>query len=550
MEKLAISTGDNYINSDRLRKSFGELTKEIGFSAATLGGDMLVSMTNLTERLGMSVEEATSLTTLLRLNGKNTQDQEATLGRQVSLYNTQNRLTFNAGKIAKDIASTSKAIMMNLNKNPQAIAAAVLEANKLGLSMSQLETVSSSLLDFESSINSELEARLLSGKELNLARARELSMTGDMGGLAKELANQEAVTSAFKTKNVIAQTSIAQILGISREELAKMVMQQQFLALGAEGFKSEWGETSLAQQESLALGDKFTAVMDKLKTVLVAMLTPLSPLLDALSWLLSSKLAPWFMGAAMAGLMLSGVLLKIGKGIKSLGSSVLGGVGGGTRGGGLGGALNSLGNVNWKSLAGGAVVMLAFAGSIWIFSKAMQNLEGIDLGKIAGTLGAFTLCVAAIMGVMSLLAESGVAEVAILTLGGTALAFMGFGYAVKLAGEGIKMVGEGFNTVISSITSIGLTDIANILSMASAITTLAVAVGTLNEKGPVNLGINTNTAGTATASGTTKPPPTSESSILSSKLDELIKAVRQGHDIYIDGNKLQAALHMGSHKSS
>ena len=53
------------------------------------------------------------------------------------------------------------------------------------------------LLNFEQSINAELEAELLTGKQLNLERARAAALNNDMATLAEELKKQNVDLASF-----------------------------------------------------------------------------------------------------------------------------------------------------------------------------------------------------------------------------------------------------------------------------------------------------------------------------------------------------------------
>ena len=56
--------------------------------------------------------------------------------------------------------------------SPKEIAKAVTQAKLLGAEIKDIADASKQLLQFESSIEAELEAELLTGKQLNLERAR------------------------------------------------------------------------------------------------------------------------------------------------------------------------------------------------------------------------------------------------------------------------------------------------------------------------------------------------------------------------------------------
>ena len=71
--------------------------------------------------------------------------------------------------------------------------------------MEHAAAMSSSLLDFESSIQNELQAELLLGQDINLESARALALQGDQIGAAKEVLKNESILKAFKEGNVIQQ---------------------------------------------------------------------------------------------------------------------------------------------------------------------------------------------------------------------------------------------------------------------------------------------------------------------------------------------------------
>ncbi len=57
----------------------------------------------------------------------------------------------------------------------QELSKALTTSKALGIEMSTIEGISESLLNFESSIEKELEAELLLGKNINLEKARQAS---------------------------------------------------------------------------------------------------------------------------------------------------------------------------------------------------------------------------------------------------------------------------------------------------------------------------------------------------------------------------------------
>ena len=97
----------------------------------------------------------------------------------------------------KSIKDVSAATTLSLGKNPRLISDAVTTAKSLGFELSKIEQISSSLLQFESSIEAELEAELLLGKNINLEKARQFALDNNLAGVAREIAKEAGTAAEF-----------------------------------------------------------------------------------------------------------------------------------------------------------------------------------------------------------------------------------------------------------------------------------------------------------------------------------------------------------------
>ena len=289
LEQQARNTHDVFINSDRLRKSHLAISEQLGFNVSMLGNQILNTYTHLTENLGMSVEHATTLTTLMRMNGKNTELQMKSMDKTVQSFSKQNKIGMNVKQVYSDIASFSKAVLLNIGRSPKEAALLSMTLRKVKLEMGDLESIMSNLVEFESSIQNEIEARLLTGDRLELSRARELALMNDYRGVAENITKQEAVRQAFINKNRIAQQSVAKAIGVSVDKLGEMYYQQELLRLGAPGFKNVYGDLTYQSTKALDTSQKFKEMVDKVKLSFQALLLPLEPVVN-----LVGKLADWF----------------------------------------------------------------------------------------------------------------------------------------------------------------------------------------------------------------------------------------------------------------
>ena len=87
-------------------------------------------------------------------------------------------------KIQEGIGKISNANALSAKNNTKELTNQVFQAKLLGLEQSKVNDIAGGLLDFESSIQSEMEAELLTGKQLNLEKARTAALNNDMATVA------------------------------------------------------------------------------------------------------------------------------------------------------------------------------------------------------------------------------------------------------------------------------------------------------------------------------------------------------------------------------
>ena len=124
--------------------------------------------------------------------------------------------------VLQDIANNTEMFAQFAKDGGQNIGEAAIKARQLGVSLDTVSKISDSVLDFQSSIDNELKASLLTGKQLNLNRARELAMMGDMAGLQDEIVKQIGTEEELQRMNVIQRKALAGALGITVSELNRL----------------------------------------------------------------------------------------------------------------------------------------------------------------------------------------------------------------------------------------------------------------------------------------------------------------------------------------
>jgi hypothetical protein len=191
--------------------------------------EMIEAQIILTKNIGLSKEEAFGVQEAFANSNIEADKGIDIVNNQLAAFANQNKLLSTGKAVFNDIAKTSKLIQINFNGNLGALAKTTLEAKKLGLTLDQVSKIGSSLLNFEESISSELEAELLTGMNINLEKARSYALNHDIAGLAQEITNQGITQEKFTKMNVIQQEAIAKSLGMSAEEMGDMLYKQKVL---------------------------------------------------------------------------------------------------------------------------------------------------------------------------------------------------------------------------------------------------------------------------------------------------------------------------------
>ena len=556
LNTVANLSGDVNVNTAALQKSLVAINKEFG-TASKLNGELLKDFTQLTTVAGYTEEAALGLSKITAATGTDLSDNtEAILGEAAAL-NAVNRLALNEKEIVEEVAKASAATTLTLGMQPKELTKAVVQAKALGVTLEQVESISQSLLNFESSISAELEAELLTGKNLNLEKARLAALNGDIATVAEEIAKQTGSAADFTKMNVIQQEALAKSVGMTREDLAKSLIEREALAnigakdaeeakkrfdllvknYGYEEATKRLGDEKYAQQlRSQSVQERFNASVEKLREIFISIAEPVlqivSPFMD-----LATKILP----------LVNIALFPIINGIKVVSDLILY-------------VVDSV-----KALAG------ALTGS----NKELTVMQGI-VGSIAAAYLAYQGYIIAtnvVQGVSAALSErKALAENASLIAVGAQKIAEAAGMGLKAASavlSGTKAIAE---VTAAEAISFGLVTLAIVGGLAAVVSAMSskkaddmIAPGSgygkrtlMAPEGAIQLNDkDTVIAGTNLGGGSNQSANTSSPSINLSPLVERMSAVenllsqilsKEG-TVFLDGNKVGTAMAMSTYKT-
>lgn len=218
------SAKETYVTIQNLIDAQAELTNQLQ-RAGTASESTLLAQTALTKRFQMSGEAAAVITARSEQTGEAAEQVLRTTLDQNKADVFRGKSMIGQRQLLDRMSKTSAEIFGYFKNSNNALAEGVKKTHLYGLNLNQALNVAKSLLDFESSISTELDLETLTGVDLNLERARAFAVTGDIADAAAEAMNQLGKIPENLRKNPFVIEDMAKQVGLSAEEL-----QQAFLA--------------------------------------------------------------------------------------------------------------------------------------------------------------------------------------------------------------------------------------------------------------------------------------------------------------------------------
>jgi hypothetical protein len=340
---MAASSGDVALNTKNLQESYMAVGAALGTNAMLNEKD-LTTMTKLVTQAGFQHSELMEIQKLSLSQNKSLEDNTKEILGGAKAYASRKGTIVNEKEVLKEVNLMSASLKLSLGGSATKMAEAVVQAKMFGLTLEQAEKISSSLLQFESSIESELSAELLTGKELNFEKARQLALEGKTAEAAAEVAKQVGSSKDFTKMNVIQQEALAAAAGMTKDELAQSLIDKEAMAkmndqegatakekfnnlvkeVGMEKAKAQLGDEALANQmEQQSVQERFALATEKLKEIFIQIAEPvlaiLSPLMDlvgivlpAINFLLQPLIAGFQIIADTIGFISQGISMFAG----------------------------------------------------------------------------------------------------------------------------------------------------------------------------------------------------------------------------------------------
>lgn len=315
---ISINSNKSYLSTSAMSEAMTNLAASTGVTAG-FTNEQLETTLELTKIMGLENDEAAQALKYSLLSGESQRDITIGILDQVSALETETGIRLDGKQVLKEVLAINGQLAANYGFNNELLAEAVVKLKQFGLTLEQAAGIANKLLDFETSISNEIEAELLTGKQLNLEQARYLALTGDVAGAASEVRKQVGSAAEFTKLNRIQQESLADAVGLTVDELANSLREQEVLqALGAENIKQlseqgrlnelltvEGGEQLYNQYMQQSAAEKFQNAVVKIQEAIGNILEVLNPVINAFATLTSSAGATYGILTAIGVLSLA-----------------------------------------------------------------------------------------------------------------------------------------------------------------------------------------------------------------------------------------------------
>lgn len=221
INNVVASTAKLGVNADEVSKAASSFATQFQ-NTQVPSEEVLENIVVLNKNFGVSIDNLTEVnklfTTLSGVSADTAQFMTSTVVEAANLAKVS------PNQVIEDLSKNAEAAFTFFGGSVESLSAAAIEAAKLGTSIEQAAEVSKGLLNFESSITSELEASAILGRNINFNDARRLAASGEILEAQKAVLDEVSKIGDITKLNVFEQEALADAAGMPIQDL---VFQQK-----------------------------------------------------------------------------------------------------------------------------------------------------------------------------------------------------------------------------------------------------------------------------------------------------------------------------------
>ena len=289
VKEFRTELGAASISATRLGKDFGDIASSVNTLASDFGVGFEEAMgisgavLDTSVALGISGEEGSRLVGVLSTIGGLSTDTAQNFAKQVKLLSVANDVAPQA--VLRDIAESSEAVALFTDGTVESLGKAAIRARSLGVSLSDITGALRQTLDFQTSIEAELSASALLGRQINLNDVRRLTLAGKIDQAQQALIKQLGTETDFNKLNIFQREELAKVAGMSVDNVRKLISgEKELLSLsqaiaGTKGFEDLLGKDAI---------DNISQIANSFKVITATVVEILGPGLNMIAGALAS----------------------------------------------------------------------------------------------------------------------------------------------------------------------------------------------------------------------------------------------------------------------
>lgn len=223
MEAIHLGLTGLGIGMDEVVESVKGLINIFG-NLSVLTDENIEATSIMIKQMGLTGDQAASL--LMIFGGINDKSGESLLSMRKWVSTLSDAAGVAPGSVMADIAENAEFAYTYFRGNTKQIAQAAINARRLGLNLNSISGFIDSIMEFDSSLEKELEASLLLGRSIDFNKARYLAFQGDIEGATNEILKQVPALGEFNRLNFIQKKALADATGLSVEALTEAIQLQ------------------------------------------------------------------------------------------------------------------------------------------------------------------------------------------------------------------------------------------------------------------------------------------------------------------------------------
>ena len=303
---LARANASLGVTADQLQKSYEGVQNQLGFIVKQ-SQEFNLSTALIERRIGASAENMALLQFAAKKTGDTLMGTYKTLSGITKETGARVKLELSEKQVLEEVGKVSATVYQNFNGNYKALTAAVVQAKALGTTLDKINATQDQFLDFETSIAKQFEAEVLTGESLELSNARQLALNHDTKGLMIEINKLIGDNAKWNAMDSITQRSKAEALGLSRDAVAEMYINQEKARVLGEAAGADLqtqyeillkqgktrkeivdtlGQEAANSAQQASVSEKLAATMDAIKNTIAQAAQVLIPMVDkVVTWL-------------------------------------------------------------------------------------------------------------------------------------------------------------------------------------------------------------------------------------------------------------------------